>query len=401
MPTLPIFNWNKALGLFGSALSLLLMGVGCVSPTTPREAIEREIRREHDDARDAFRLGQIDRAKKAFHDAILKAWNADDLADSGTIAYNLAALLASGQETERAEAWLVDARVNLRRSARSVGNVWLLQAEIAGAAGRLDEARECLRLASCSQPPCEPVDDLDACDPDCQESTAGLECLSSCGKRRDAKRQEDCQRAYRTRVAIAQANLALRCNDVTSAKRALECARTCAADVCDEALAAEYEATAAEIAMAQQCWSSAGFHRDAQLAHLKAAGILRDLSTVLDAAAEAYINDGQWIVAADRLCRSARIWIARGKADLAWQRIREAAERVAGSPDTDTLIRLTLTATFLQEHLKQDGEEKESDLFSKSFSGHDATPLVDGVYPPVYVDQKRVSSRPSPEAGNP
>lgn len=348
--------------------------VGCASARDPVIASDKTLVRYSDAAREAFAEGNLAEAIKKNDRALMRAWATDDPYESGSVAYNLAACLVSDADFRAASDWLVDARVELCRAKASTGNTWLLSAEIAMAEDRFEDAARLVDYASRTCPPCEIDPSSCLCGPGsscgrskddaCEEN--GLVKLPCVGKKIQEKdASEDCQHAYHARVELARAKLAAKQFDIVCARAHLAHACECSVEICDRQLQADRHDVAALIHDAEANPSMAGAHRDREIEILRSIGQYREIPDILDAAAESYQAAGRFDLAVDRMIRSARIWLARGDLDRAWQRIRQGGEISQGVGCQAVEIRLALTAHKIQEAIRRDTDADLADLDRK------------------------------------
>ncbi|MCO8122060.1 hypothetical protein NHH03_09950 [Stieleria sp. TO1_6] len=338
-------------------LAVWMLCPGCASQ--PKQVVPKDaaLIRQVSAGREAFDEGDLQEAEKKYRRALIRAWAIDDPYESGTMAYNLAACLTARSQWEQAENWLIDARVELCRAQSSAGNTWLLSAEIAMAQHCFETAERYVNYASLACPPCE-IDEANClCGPagDCRSEECDECCLvriPCVGKKiRDKQSDRDCQQGYQARVELTRAKLAAKQFDVGGATRHLALASELAAEVCDLSLQADRHDVAALIHDAQANFLQAGAHRDREVKLLRCIGMYREIPDVLDAAAESYCSAERLDLAIDRIIRSARIRLARGQLEQAWQRIRDAAELVQWNDCEAVEIRLGLTAKLIEDAL--------------------------------------------------
>ncbi len=319
-------------------------------------------------AAQAYSEGQVERAITEYRKAIRRAWAMDDPYESGTAAYNLAACLMSDSRSSEAKDWLLDARVELHRAGTSAGNVWLLEAKIAQSECRFEDVSYLLQRAACSEPPC-PGEVSRACcgdDDPCGDScVARLPCLGPKLKKRQAAK--DCEDAYQAQIHLVRARSAAEQYDIAVAQRELACACELAEDICGYDLHAELHNVAALIHIAKGEYLQAGRHLDREAENLRWAGNYREIPTALELASAAYQQAGQLDLAAERLCRVARILYGRGDADQAWNVVQLAVPIAESTCSETTKIRLALLANEILLVLSEQGDpapekQPENDL---------------------------------------
>ncbi|TWU04900.1 hypothetical protein [Stieleria varia] len=350
---------------------VLLTAAGCASAPKQLVGNDKSLSRDVEDGRGAYQEGNLVVAEKKYDEALLRAWAIDDPYESGTVAYNLAAILVSQQRYAEASEWLVDSRVELRRANASTGNTWLLSAEIAMAQNCFEDAERFVNYAAMTCPPCHAVDTCCLCGPsaacgndvpqDCCD--VRLSCLEK--HHAEDKAEEDCRRGYEARIELARARLAAKQLDLCGAKQHLARASELTSESCDFSLHADRHDVAAAIHDLEAGFMQAGAHRDREVQMLRCIGHYREIPNVLDAAAESYAATERVDLAVDRLIRSARIRYARGELDAAWQRIRQASEFALMQDTQDVEIRLRLTAVKIRDALAAKNKSTE-DLASES-----------------------------------
>jgi tetratricopeptide (TPR) repeat protein len=341
---------------------LLITIAGCSTTPGPSATADSTLSRYARDGREAYDEGRVDEAIKKYDRALMRAWAIDDPYESGTVAYNLAACLSSRARYVEAADWLVDSRVELCRAQSSTGNTWLLSAEIAMARQQFDDAKKFVDYASRTCPPCEVVQSSCLCGPssDCSDEKCKECCivkLPCIGKKIRSKQQsQDCEQTYQARIELARARLAAKQGDASCAKSHLQVACDLTSDLCDDAFDADRHDVAAMVHDLEGKFLQAGAHRDREIELLRRIGHYRQIPDVLDDAARSYQRCDRFDLAVDRIIRSARIWLARGELEQAWQRIRNASELSVGRPSQAVEIRLALTAKRIQDAIdKKEG----------------------------------------------
>lgn len=376
----------EATSLFNlSVIGILVIAVmagGCASTSTQIVDKDSELTRYVDDGREAFDEGDLKVAETKYRQALLRAWAIDDPYESGTVAYNLAACLTSRKEHIEAADWLVDSRVELCRAGASTGNTWLLSAEIAMAQCRFEDAERFVQYASSTSPPCDIIDTCCLCGP--SGNCADAPCRDCCvvrlpvigDKVKEKQADTRCRQGYEARIELTRARLAAKQLDVSNAK--LHLARACqlSIEACDLSLHADRHDVAAAVHDLECDFLHAGAHRDREVKLLRCIGQYREIPNVLDAAAQSYCSAERLDLAADRMIRSARIHLARGEVEQAWQRIRDAGQWGAACGCQAVEIRLSLTAKIIRDALaEKDGLSLSLD--PESLPGLDEVSLLD------------------------
>ncbi|WP_182871109.1 hypothetical protein [Stieleria mannarensis] len=327
----------------------------------PEEIVDKDatLHRYVKDGREAFHEGDLDEAESKYRKALMRAWAIDDPYESGTVAYNLAACLTSRGDYLEASDWLVDSRVELCRAGASTGNTWLLSAEIAIAQSRFQDADRFVSYAAMTCPPCDIVDTCCLCGP--SGNCADAPCEDCCavrlpviGDKLKAQQDDDrCRSGYEARIELARARLAANQRVLGEAKAHLARACQLSIDSCDLSLHADRHDVAALIHDLEANFLQAGAHRDREVKLLRCIGHYREIPDVLDAAAHSYCSAERLDLAVDRIIRSARIRLARGKTEQAWQRVRHAGDLAAVCGCEAVEIRLSLTAKIIRETLEE------------------------------------------------
>ncbi len=346
---------QKALGIT-FVLTIVAYMPGC-SSTSKSKKFEKDAKLERfvTAGRESYDEGDFDAAKKKYRSALIRAWAMDDPYESGSAAYHLAACLSHQGNFCLASEWLVDARVELCRARSSTGNTWLLSAEIAMAENRFQEAECFIEYAARSGYPNDCDEPYRLCGPDARMSER--ECKENCwaklpiwGKRyQKRKATEACKVAYEARIHLARARLAAKQFDACQARDHYECAVGLDNFECNLELMADIHDVAAIIYDLEGNPLQAGAHRDKQVEVLRCISLYREIPSILDSAAESYCMANRFDLTIDRLVRSARIYLARGEFDKAWVRIRRASEIAGDSCCEAHEIRLSLTASILED----------------------------------------------------
>lgn len=310
--------------------------VGCRAAPSPDVPLDTSLARYSRDAAEAYAEGDEQAALSKYRKALARAWARDDAGESGSVAYNLAAIAFGRGQNGKAKDWLIEARYQLGRGCRSTGNVWLLESRIAQDEARWNDAARYLDLAQCAEPPCP--DDPETCS-----------CLGLLEKRVDAP--EDCEQAFSAQVHLARARLAAEMYDIPLALGHLASARQVTGQMPSDDLQAEIQNVAALIHLAKgETWQAAG-HFDREVEWLRRAGNYREIPSALELAAGAYQQTGRPAEAADRLARVARIWLGRGDGKRAWQFVQRAGGLIEFDPSPSGRIRLSVVAGEIERTL--------------------------------------------------
>lgn len=343
---LPSASWLLLFGI------IAVVPIGCHSANRARVSVDSTIGRAASSADEAFAEGQLDTALKQYRRALHRAWAIDDPVASGTIAYNLAASWLSADQTDLARDWLLEARSELCRGGNSTANVWLMESKIALQQCRFDDARLYIGRAEGTEPPCGDGSRQCGCcrtDPCSESCLKGVPVLGPHLSEKRGKRQ--CKRDFQTQVSLAKARLAAEQYDIPQAMQHFRNACENAKHVCSEDLQAELHNVAALIHLANGQHFQAACHFDAEAKHLRLAGNHREIPGILELAAAAYQHSGRQRIAANRLCRVARIWLGRGHPRKAWEMLQAANEMASRIYCENTQIRLSLTASEISQVL--------------------------------------------------
>ena len=347
--------WN-AWGCF-CFVAIVATMPGCTGSTGSQRKIDSTLQRHVKYANQAFSEGQVERAITEYRRAIRRAWAMDDPYESGTAAYNLAACLTSDARSREARDWLLDARAEFQRAGTSAGNAWLLEAKIALHESRFEDVHYLVQRAACTEPPCQDEEGRDCCgdrDPCDDRCVTKIPCLGpKLKKRRSAK---DCEDAYQAEIHLVRARAAAEQYDIPASQRELACACKLAEDICSYDLHAEFHNVAALIHLAKGEYLQAGRHLDQEAENLRWAGNYREISSVLELASAAYQQAEQPALAADRLCRVARVLYGRGDVNEAWKVVQLAVPIAESACSETTKVRLALLANEILLVLSEQGD---------------------------------------------
>ncbi|MDF1844782.1 MAG: hypothetical protein P1U77_25500 [Rubripirellula sp.] len=326
----------------------------------------------------AFAEGQVNRAIKEYRRAIHRAWAIDDAYESGTNAYNLAACMISENRPTEAKDWLLDARFELCRAGASLGNVYLLQAKIALSENRIEDVYSNVDRAACSDAPCGE----EGCE--CK-SDPGNPCSHGCitkipcvgPKLEQASVTKECVKTFEAQVELTRARLAAEQYDIPTAVAHFSKACKQLKGICGYDLQAELQNVAALIHLAKGEHLQAAGHLDCEAENLRCAGIYRELPITLTLAAAAYEQAGRLDLAANRLCRAARIRFGHGEIDRSWQDVQAAIALAETACSETTKIRLALLVNEISQTLENEESSPPSTMgsFSNSEASLPASPM--------------------------
>lgn len=333
------------------------LGMGCRSTPSGGHRVDKTLARHSDSARQAYAEGHIEAAAEEYRKAIRRAWAMDDPYESGTNAYNLAACMTSLDRVTEANDWLLDARVEFCRAGTSTGNTWLLSAKIAIEQSRFHDAQWLVDRAACSDPPCDGNSCRGLCGPadPCREKCiTKIPCVGPKFERKETLK--DCQREYQAQIHLTRARIAAEQYDMANACREFQRACELARQVCGYELQAELQNVAALIHIAKGEYLQAGWHLDSEAVNLRLAGNYREIPGALQLAAAAYEQAGLLELAADRLCRVARVLYGRGQTQRAWEVVQRATEMAEAVCSERAETRLALLANEILLALAEDGQ---------------------------------------------
>jgi tetratricopeptide (TPR) repeat protein len=326
----------------------------------------------------AFAEGQVNRAIKEYRRAIHRAWAIDDAYESGTNAYNLAACMISENRPTEAKDWLLDARFELCRAGASLGNVYLLQAKIALSENRIEDVYSNVDRAACSDAPCGE----EGCE--CK-SDPGNPCSHGCitkipcvgPKLEQASVTKECVKTFEAQVELTRARLAAEQYDIPTAVAHFSKACKQLKGICGYDPQAELQNVAALIHLAKGEHLQAAGHLDCEAENLRCAGIYRELPITLTLAAAAYEQAGRLDLAANRLCRAARIRFGHGEIDRSWQDVQAAIALAETACSETTKIRLALLVNEISQTLENEESSPPSTMgsFSNSEASLPASPM--------------------------
>jgi tetratricopeptide (TPR) repeat protein len=288
--------------------ALVLAGAGCSTP--PKIArTDPEIERNVAVARGAYAAGSAEKAAIYYQKALQRSRVMDSPSEIARNAYNLAACLAALHSYDAAQACLDEARLEFQRAGIPCRELLLLEAKIARAQGRSQEAAN---LARAEQK--KPDRPNDAIHVQWQILLAELMCD-----------QDQADAADAELAGIDPKQLKASGIDIR----------------------AETALTRARVQMLKRNPPAAALHYDIAAGYWQAAGRYSDMVSALDQAGHAYENAGNSSSAVDRYYRAARSLFESGQ--LA--RARDLADRA-----------LSLAAVALQPDLQRQVERLKAEI---------------------------------------
>ena len=290
------------------AVVLALTSTGC---STPPKVIrtDPEIERNVAVARGAYAAGSAEKAAGYYQKALQRARVMDSPSEIAQNAYNLAACLAVMHQYDAAQASLDEARLEFQRAGIPCRELPLLEAKIARAQGRLQEA---MSLARAEQK--EPKGPNDVIRVQWHLLLAELLCDQDQAAAADAEM-----------AAIGPKQLKASGTDIR----------------------AETALTRARIQILKRNPQAAALQYDIAAGHWQEAGRYGDMDNALDQAGHAYEDAGNSSSAADRYYRSARSLFESGQ----FARARDLAGRA-----------LPLAVASLQPGLQRQVERLKAEI---------------------------------------
>ena len=287
----PISNF-----LFFASLSVL---IGCSSPKIAKP-VDAEINVISSAAMKAFARGQVEQAARQYARALDRAHIADSASDICDQAYNLAACLLILGQPNQAQTLLREAQAEAHRLGRPEGDILLLEAKAARAAGQGEAALRHVETILTAQPPCKSSERLQA---------LLIRALVHC----------DSGKANAAELAEI---------------------RMLALEVNDPSIQAEVAQLAGRSALLEKEFAraDAAFDREASL--LQKAGRFREMAQALVRAGNAYSRASQSPEAADRLHRAARCLFAQGDAVGALRQIEPALDAAKSAKQDELLAQI-------------------------------------------------------------
>lgn len=337
------------------ACFVITLCVGCRSSMQKKEGgSDPALTRISDRASELYNLGGIEGAQEEYFKVLKQAWASDDAYESGTAAYHLAACYFSVGDAEKAKDWLIDSRYELNRCGASCRNVWLLEAKIARVEKRYDDVAYLLQRSTSENTSDTSLrifdGDGDRVLPRIQLASVRTPLGGVRGKL--LQKQEDA--AEDLPVLLMKAAVAVEKNAVSEAKRHLKEAEQKLSFVEQPEWQAEWYRVSGDLAFRTGQAKLAAEFYDQEADALSSAGLYRDLPKVLTQSANSYESVKQFAVAADRLCRAARLYFGRSEYELAWQTVQAAGNLSEMSEDATIQVRLRLLAEQIINELPQD-----------------------------------------------
>ncbi|MCX6991901.1 MAG: hypothetical protein NT011_02035 [Kiritimatiellaeota bacterium] len=257
---------SRPLSVMSLLAALVLVGTGC---STPPQVVrtDPEIERNVAVARGAYAAGSAEKAAIYYQKALQRARVMDSPAEIARNAYNLAACLAALHSYDAAQACLDEARLEFKRAGIPCRELPLLEAKIARAQGRSQEAVSLARAELNKN-----HDQNDAIHIQWQLLLAELLC-------------DQDQAAADAELAAIDPKQLKASGAETKAETALTRARI-------QMLKRHPQEAALQYDIAAGCWQEAGHYSD--------------MASALDQAGHAYEDAGNSALAADRYYRAAR-----------------------------------------------------------------------------------------------
>jgi len=351
----------------GLMLLALSVAVGCRSTGKAErdEAIDLPLAKQSRHANEAFHDGYDDLAVSRYRLALRRAWEIDDSDAIANTAFNLAACWAAMREYEPARQALAEARAELRRSGQSEVDAWLLEAKIARAQGRIDDAAY---FADCVVEPMIRRDPqcLDKCGKKAGKTTdasGAMSRLQRCRQRLaeccgHEEPEPDICEGYEVSLALFRANLALDRGDIPAGRAELARARRSPLTLEDAATRAEVAAVDARLLLLVQRPVDAARRLDDEARWLRESGHLRELPMATSAAAEAFLQAGMMVEASERFFRTARLLYGRSDLLAALYFLGRSIELAVATGDVDLQMR---TALLLEEIERANRKQKSGD----------------------------------------
>lgn len=258
------FRMAKALPL---ATALVLACAGC---STPPQVVrtDPEIERNVAVAHGAYASGSAEKAATYYHKALQRARVMDSPAEIARNAYNLAACLAAARRYDSALACLDEARLEFQRAGIPCRELPLLDAKIARAQGRLQEAANLART--------------------------------------ELKKTDDPNDGTRVQWHVLLAELLCDQDQAADADAELAAISPKQFEASGTETKAETALTRARIQMLKRSPQEAALQYDVAAGYWQAAGRYNDMVAALEQAGRAYENAGNHSLAADRYYRAAR-----------------------------------------------------------------------------------------------
>jgi len=266
----PIRAFRVIRGCFPSAIiiaALALAGAGCSTPPNVVRT-DPEIERNVAVARGAYAAGSAEKAASYYQKALQRARVMDAPAEIARNAYNLAACLAALRSYDAAQACLDEARREFKRAGIPCRELPLLEAKIARAQGRSQEAASLARA--------------------------------------ELKNTKEPNDAIRTQWHLLLAELLCDQDQAANAEAELAAIGPKQLKASGTDARAETALTRARIQMLKRNPQEAALQYDIAAEYWQAAGRYGDMVNALDQAGHAYEDAGNSPSAADRYYRAAR-----------------------------------------------------------------------------------------------
>lgn len=264
---LRLFATPYAMGLISVIFVVIVAGTGCTTPPKIVRA-DPEIERNVAVARGAYAAGSAEKAAGYYEKALQRARVMDSPSEIAHNAYNLAACLAALASYDKAQVCLDEARLAFQRAGIPCRELPLLEAKIARAQGRSQEA---VSLARAEQ-----------------------------------KKTDDPNDAIRVQWQILLAELLCDQGQAANADAELVKISPKQLQACGTDVRAETALTQARIQMLKRNPPAAAIQYDIAAKYWQETGRYSDMAGALDQAGHAYENAGNNPLAVDRYYRAAR-----------------------------------------------------------------------------------------------
>lgn len=319
--------------------------VGCRSSMQKKNGgSDPALTRISDRATELYNLGGIEGAQEEYFKVLKQAWASDDAYESGTAAYHLAACYFSAGDAEKAKDWLIDSRYELNRCGASCQNVWLLEAKIARVEKRYDDVAYLLQRSTSENTSDTSLSIFDGEGDRVLPKIQLASVRTPLGGVRGKLPKQREQAAEDLPVLLMKAAVAVERSELSEAKMHLKEAERQLSFVDQPEWQAEWYRISGDLAFSTGQAKRAAEFYDQEADTLSSAGLYRDLPKVLTQSANAYESGKQFDVAADQLCRAARLYFGRSEYELAWQTVQAAGNLSEKSEDATIEVRLRLLA---------------------------------------------------------
>ncbi|MBL6724808.1 MAG: hypothetical protein ISQ09_06950 [Rubripirellula sp.] len=340
----------------------MLLFAGCSSTPELQDKQDQSIVRANDQGTGLYNLGKIHEAKDAYLEVLKRSWEIDDPYESGTAAYHLAACHFSLGEIDVAKDWLIDARYELTRANASCKNVWLLDAKIARSEKRYADVAYSLQRATS-----ESKEETLRADLPIPRLKQLSEIRLSGSSNAVAKVRISSLRGNRDNqidlpVLLIQASVAVEREELAKAIELLNVAEKLLRSAERLDLKAEWHRISAEYSLASDQIRLAAKHFDQEIECLKESGLYLDIPDALSQSSQAYERERKFDIAADRLCRAAKLYFGRSEYQLAWNTTQEAGRLSKLARDATIQVRLALVAELILSELPDESAEAHSEI---------------------------------------